>query len=300
MPEQNYHGLVQNILNFENFSGDLVGLLPSGARLPQRAWLAPTLVNREPQIDAILEQMNTISSGGGGKLLVVVRGIRPDVHQCLVLRCGLVHFHEYYDLQHGWNFLGRIPWPRGATSVAAVLRKIGDALAFPKTARDQTGMEDELRKLPKSICFSHHVDGRSWKESDGALVLDWANYVTKSWPASGAGRLVVGFLCLDSGTDGKDPFAELIGKLKEIGAAASASILITKPLDLISDYHIDDWASEVGRFLRVPSIEAALLDAADALLSPTRQPVRLGDIYKPLCEKLAAVLPSGPIFMSER
>src|SRR5262249_52975712 len=100
MPEQNYHGPINTVFNVD-FSGELAGFLPTATKLTPRAWLAPTLVNRQPQFEAIVERIDAmVASSGGGRLLIVVTGIRPDFHQSLVLRCGLAHFGEYYDQEN--------------------------------------------------------------------------------------------------------------------------------------------------------------------------------------------------------
>src|SRR3954467_13717527 len=101
MPDQNYHGPIGNVFNFD-LSGELAGFLPVTVRLAQRAWLATTLIDRSPQFEAIVGHIDAmVESSGGGKLLIVLRGIRPDVHQGLVLRCGLTYFGEYYDQENG-------------------------------------------------------------------------------------------------------------------------------------------------------------------------------------------------------
>jgi hypothetical protein len=294
MYEQNYNAPIESVVNID--IGELAAFLPKGARLTERAWLAATLVDRSPQFEAIIDRIELmVDKSGGGKLLIVLRGTRPDVHQSLVLRCGRAHFGEYYDTQNGWDYLGRISWPRGAQSVQSILRRLAEALAFPKAARSQVAMEGELAKLPKSVCFSHYLDAEWWTEREQPLVLDWVNYVSDSWPAPPAGRLVVAFLCLDSGTGSSDPFTSLLAELQH-RAGAGRPILVTEPLDLITASDVDDWVSEVGRFLKLPSIEGPLLNAANELFSPTLQRLRLADIYTALFQKLATALPPSPIF----
>jgi hypothetical protein len=297
MPEQNFHGPIENVVNID-FSGEFAGYLPSGIRLTQRAWLAPTLVDRQMQFEAIVDRMDAmVNSSGGGKLLIVLRGIRPDFHQSLVLRCGVTHFGEYYDQENGWAYLGRLAWPRGAGAVLSVLRKLGEALAFPKTARSQAEIEGELAKLRKSVCFSHYIDAAWWNEREQRLVLDWVDYLCHGWPTPPAGRMVVAFLCLNSNIDGIDSFDSLVAELLRRGKAAeSSSVLVTEPLDLITVGDVDDWVSEVGRYLKLPSIEAMLLPAADGLFSSQRESLRFADVYKGLCQMLAAVLATGPSF----
>lgn len=296
MYEQNYNAPIGSVTNID--IGELTALLPKGAKLTQRTWLAATLVDRQPQFEAIVDRIDAmIDKDGGGKLLIVVRGIRPDIHHGLVLRCGLTHFDEYYDTQNGWNYLGRVPWPRGADSVQSVLRKLGEVLAFPKTMRSQVAIEGELAKLQKSLCFSHYLDAAWWTERDQRLVLDWVDYVCHGWPGPPCGRLMVTFLCLDYGKDGENPFASLLAELRRrVGRDRPDPILLTDPLDLITASDVDDWVSEVGRFLKLPSVEGPLLNAANELFSPTLQRLRLADVYKKLCEKLARVLPAGPTF----
>jgi hypothetical protein len=297
MPEQNYHGPIGNVVNVD-FSGELAGFLPTRARLTQRAWLAATLVNRQPQFEAIVDRIDDlVERSGGGKLLIVVRGIRPDVHQSLVLRCGLAHFGEYYDQENGWAYLGRIGWPRGAAAVLSVLRKLADALALPRGVRDQSAIERELASVRKSVCFSHYLDADWWTEREQPLVLDWVDYVCQRWPAPPVGRLVIAFLCLASGTGTSDPFVTLVAELRRrAGADRSGSVLVTEPLDLISASDVDDWVSEAARYLKLPALEGMLLTTSDGLFSPTRQPRRFADVYKGLCETLATLLPAGPTF----
>jgi hypothetical protein len=301
MPEQTYHGPIRTVLNIDHFSGELAGFLPAGTKLTPRAWLAATLVDRQPQFEAIVDRIDAMAlSSGGGKLLIVVPGIRPDVHQSLVLRCGLAHFSENYDQENGWAYLGRVAWPRGAEGVLPILRKLGEALVFPKNARNQAAIEDEFAKLRQSVCFSHYLDAAWWNESEQRLVLDWVDYVCNGWPAPAVGRFVVAFLCLDSGADDHDPFEDLIVELRRRNkAGAPGSILVTKPLDLICATDVDDWVSEVGRYLKLPSVEATLLSATDELFSTPHQRLRFAEVYKGLYRRLAAVLAHGPIFTRE-
>jgi hypothetical protein len=294
MYEQTYNAPIGHVTNID--LGELAAFVPKGARLTERAWLAATLVDRSPQFEAIVGRIESmLDRSGGGKLLVVLRGIRPDVHHTLVLRCGRAHFGEHYDTQNGWSYLGRMPWPRGANSVQAILRKLAEALALPKAMRSQAAIEDELAKLPKSVCFSHYLDAEWWTEREQPLVLGWVNYVSDGWPKAPAGRLVVAFLCLVSGTGTNDPFASLLAELRR-RAEAGGPILLTEPLDLITASDIDDWVSEVGRFLNLPAVEGLLLNAANELFSPTLQSLRLADIYTALVQKLATALPTSPIF----
>ena len=298
MPEQNFHGPISTVLTIENFSGELAGFLPAGTKLTPRAWLAATLVDRQAQFEAIVDRIDAMAeSSGGGKLLIVVPGIRPDVHQSLVLRCGLAHFDENYDQKNGWAYLGRVAWPRGAEGVMPILRKLGEALVFPKNVRNQAAIEDEFKKLPKSVCFSHHVSAASWDEQERRLVLDWVDYVCNRWPTPAVGRFVVAFLCLDSGAQDEDPFEDLIVELRQKNRPGEiGSILVTKRLDLICATDVDDWVSEVGRYLRLPTLEATLLGAADDLFSGPDQRLRFAEVYKKLYAKLAQVLSPGPIF----
>jgi inactive STAND len=294
MPEQNYHAPINTVVNVD-ISGELAGFFPGSVGLNPRAWLAPTLVDRQPQFEAILERIDSmVETTGGGKLLVVVPGTRSDVHQSLVLRCGMAYFGEYYDQERGWNYLGRVAWPRGAQSVLPILKKIGQALALPKNARNQAAIEDKLANLQQSICFSHHLEAASWNEDEQELVLNWIDYICDKWPPPAPGRFVIAFLCLDSGIEPKDPFAGLIGKLQQ--ARPVGPVLVTKRLDFIYANDVDDWVSEVARYLKLPSLEGLLLNAADDLFSQSRQGLRFSQVYKPLCERLAAILPPGPIF----
>jgi hypothetical protein len=297
MPDQNYHGPINNVVNID-FTGELAGFLPAGTKLTPRAWLAPTLVDREPQFQAIVDHIDAmVASNGGGKLLIVVPGTRPDFHQSLVLRCGLAHFGEYYDQENGWAYLGRVAWPRGAESVLPILRKLGEALTFPKNARNQAAIEDEFKKLPQSVCFSHHLSAAGWNDDEQRLVLDWVDYVCNGWPAPAVGRLVVAFLCLDSGAHDHDPFEDLIVELRRRNkAGAAGSILVTKRLDLICADDVDDWVSEVGRYLKLPSVEATLLGTSDDLFSVPDQRLRFAEVYKRLYQRLADVLGPGPTF----
>jgi hypothetical protein len=298
MIEQNFHERVGTVITIENFSGELAGFLPAEANPPPRAWLAATLVDRQPQFEAIVDRINSMAEcNGGGKLLIVVPGIRSDVHQSLVLRCGLAHFDENYDQKNGWTYLGRLTWPRGAESVLPILRKVGDALTFPKSARNQVAIEEEFKKLPKSVCFSHHVSAASWDVEERRLVLDWVDYVCNRWPTPSAGRFVIAFLCLDSGAQAQDPFEDLIAEWQKVSKTSETSpILVTKRLDLVCATDVDDWVSEVGRYLKEPSVEATLLGTADELFSPPDQRLRFAEVYKRLCVKLAEVLSSRPTF----
>jgi hypothetical protein len=294
MYEQTYNAPIGNVINID--TGELVAFVPTGARLTERAWLAATLVNRSPQFEAIVDRIDVmLDKSGGGKLLIVLRGIRPDFHHSLVLRCGRAHFGEYYDTQNGWSYLGRMPWPRGAHSVQSILRKLAEALAFPKMMRSQVAIEGELAKLPKSICFSHYLDAEWWTEREQPLVLDWVNYVSNIWPEPPMGRLVVAFLCLDSGTGANDPFASLLAELGR-RAGTGGPILLTKPLDLITASDVDDWVSEVGRFLNLPAVEGLLLSVANELFSPGVKHLRLADVHTALVQKLTTALPPSPSF----
>lgn len=296
MPEQNYHAPINTVVNMD-VSGDFAGLLSTGLKLTPRAWLAPTLVNREPQVEAIVRRIDAIKKKNGcGKLLIVVPGTRPDLHQGLVLRCGLAHFVEYYD-QSGWDYLGRVPWPRKARAVLPILKKIGEALSFPKDARDQPTIEDKFTRLPKSVCFSHYLDAAWWNEHEQGLVLDWVDYLCNAWPVPALGRFVVAFLCLDSGASDQEPFKDLITELnKRNQGGETGSILITERLDLVCSADVDDWVSEVGRYLKLPAVEAMLLNIADELFSVPGQLLHFEVVYKGLCAKLAAILPPGPIY----
>src|SRR5262249_44525016 len=134
MTEQNYNAPIRDVYNID-LNGELTGFLPAGDKLTPRAWLAATLVDRQSQFEAIVDRIDAmVERGGGGKLLIVLPGVRLDIHQGLVLRCGLAHFDEHYDQANGWTYLGRVAWPRGSQSVLPILRKLAEALAFPKTA----------------------------------------------------------------------------------------------------------------------------------------------------------------------
>jgi hypothetical protein len=293
MPEQNYHGPINSVINVD-FGGELAAFLPIGVKLTPRAWLAPTLVDRQPQLGAIVDRIDSMMTAqGGGKLLIVVPGTRPDFHQSLVLRCGLAYFSENYDQQNGWAYLGRVAWPRGAQTILPILRKISEALALPKSARLQDTIEDHFKKLQQSVCFSHYIDASWWNDREQQLVLNWVDYVCNNWPAPAVGRFIVGFLCLDSGTNGGDPFRNLVAQLQ---ARANSSILITDPLGFVFPTDVDDWVSEVGRYLKLPSVEAMLLGVSDELFVPPKERLRFAEVYGKLYERLAGIFSQGPVF----
>jgi hypothetical protein len=294
MYSQNYNAPIQSVTNID--LGEFAGLLTKGTRLTERALLAATLLNRSSQFEAIVDRIESmVDKNGGGKLLIVLRGLRTDIHQSLVLRCGRAHFGENYDQKNGWSYLGRMTWPRGAPSVQSILRKLAQELAFPPAMRSQAAIEAQLKKLPKSICFSHYLEADWWTESDESLVLDWVDYVSDTWPEPPRGRLVIGFLCLNSGTIANDRFNNLLEGFRQ-RAVVGRPILLTEPLDLIAASDVDDWVSEVGRFLKLSVIEGPLLNVANEIFSPTYQRLRLADVYTPLLQRLASALPSSPIF----
>jgi hypothetical protein len=295
--DQTFAGPVNSQFTIEHIHGDIFPFAPMNTKLPEKAWVALTLIDRDPQITAISDRIDEIlKTRAGGPLLVILRGVRPDLHQNLVLRCGLVHFARHYAQSTGWTYLGRVPWPRGATSIVHILRKLRDAVGLPIELREQGEIEARLASLENSLCFSHYIESVSWDERQRRLITDWIRYMREGWPLPPVGCLVIGFLCFDY-TIKQTAFENFIEEVEaEYPIDTHLSVLMTDPLDLIGKGDIEDWVSEVSRYLNEPTFEARMWNAADTLFETSDQRKRFADIYHQLCSMMASSLVPGVKF----
>jgi hypothetical protein len=303
---QTFNAPVGNVFNADtlNIQADIGLLSALTSRLPERAVLAPTMIDRTAQCNAIIDRLLEVdTSRGGGALLVTLNGCGGDLHQALVLRCARIDFAESFRDSGPWLYLKRLEWPEGATSVDALVRTVRDAAGLPRSfTRAET--EAAFSKIENHICFSHVVDSESWAMDRGALVRQWIDYVASGRLRPARGRLLVAFLCIQ--LDEKDGRLQagmrafLDALSRDAASDANANVLITQPLGLIRRSHVEEWVGTASRYLADDLIEASLIGLSGRLFEPGSDQRRLAVIFAGVQEALARAIGPRARFVETR
>jgi len=300
---QNYHGSIGNLFNIDlGDAGDLGQLLTGPAS--EKEALAPTLIDRVPQTNALLEQLARIEAPGrGAALLVVVPGCVSDLHNALVLRCAKVEFARATANGDPWLYLKQLEWPEGAVSVDPILKSIGDELALPKSYR-RAEIEAGVCALGRNICFSHLIDGPLWEQDEGALLRKWTDYFLGGSLRPSPGHVMVGFLCVQLEPERTAVCRKLEGFIRELGdreLPEGVAALTTAILNPILQSHLSQWVSKAATFLEDELVETELLDLPVNVFGANPVPRPFADVYKAVREALArTVRHHRPQFMEIR
>jgi hypothetical protein len=280
---QDYGGPVGTVQNADTIHiHNELGRLEGGiGNMPDKAILAPTLVDRGLQLNPLLERLEAMLPTGGA-LLVIVPGYAADLHEALVIRCGLVAFVDEFGGNGAWQYLRFLEWPDGAGTIEAILRKVRDHLGLDKTYR-QADIERSVSRLGRHLSFGHLVDRDSWETDDGALVRQWVDYFARGSVKAGPKCLVVGFLCLEMSEEPTAACRQMQAFLEEAGRTppgrSGGGVLVTRPLGLIRPRDLVEWRSRVSEYLKDDLIHADLLDVASGLFPPDAPRRRLREIW---------------------
>lgn len=266
----------------------------AGGRMPERAALAPTLIDRSPQHNAITGKLLELqSAGNAGTMVVTLSGCADDLHQALVVRLARIEFVNGYGGSGGWQYLKRLEWPEGATSVEAVVRTIRDALGLPRSYTS-ADTEKAIADLDRNLCFSHFIDGERWASDRGALARAWIDYVASGALRPNAGHFLVAFFCLRMEEKPRRDCQRLIAFAKQIESetrdAGLCNILVAPPLGLIRRDHVDEWVAAASRYLADDQVEADLLDLAHQFFKTGAEKRRLSAVFSLAQEALARAL----------
>lgn len=256
---QNFHAPVGTVANAETIHiHTTLGLAPSGPA-PERASLAPTLIDRRMQADPLLERLEEAAENGQTALLVVVPGCIPDLHSAFVLRCARIDFAA--DPERVWLYLRQLRWPEGASSIDAILKTIRDGASLGKALR-RPEIETALRNFDRSLCFGHLVDGSTWEEDNGALVRAWVDYFCSGAMKPAGDKLCVAFLSLALKDPRSATCAAMEAFIQELKnrQGEGEPIHVTPLLGHIRHKHLSDWVGEASTFLADDLIEAELVD----------------------------------------
>lgn len=301
---QAYNAPIGTVINVDaqSFSLDLGALNALAAgRMPERAALAPTLINRSPQFNAIADKLLALQEAGeAGTMMVTLTGAAGDLHQALVMRLARIEFVNGYGGSGGWQYLKRLEWPEGATSVDAVVRTVRDALGLPRTY-DRVETEKAVALLNRNLCFSHFIDSERWASDRGALARKWIDYVASGALRPRAGHFMVVFLCLRIDETPRADCRRLIAFADQInsetGNAKLGNILVAPPLGLIRRDHVDEWVAAAARYLVDDQVEADLLDLAGQFFNSGPEKRRLTTVFSPAQEALARALGTKARFL---
>lgn len=291
---QTYKGKVGTVNNADtiHIHNELGRLGPIGGKISDRALLAPTLIDRGPQLNLLVERLDAmLEKGVTHPLLVIVPGCVDDLHQAFVVRCALIEFISEFGDVGDWKYLKRLTWPEGATSVDQILRDVRDRLGLPKAYRRRPDIEANIAKTGQHLCWCHVVDLDEWRQDDGALLKKWADYVMNGSIKTAPDHFLIAFLCLVIDEE-PGPTSQMVERfIEEIRPAEeqeSSRLLITPPLGAIRQKHLADWVGEASHYIGDDLLEAQLLALPNELYSdapPERR--RLADFYQHVAEALS-------------
>lgn len=280
MTTQNYMAPVGNVFNIENnYFGRSAPVVDAQLPPHDKVALAPMLVNREQQRDAVLDTIVTKRAGGGGTVLIVVPGARADMHFAFVLRCAILELTEAGG--EGWAYAGQLPWPERKLSGESLFRGLRDALNL-KCGSDAAEVSQAFSTRPGNVCFSHHVDAAAWERDGGALLKEWVGYFTAGRLKAAQGSMLLAFLCVELedtfdrpprtrlqqwlrayGRTKRHPLGTFVEMLEMQMNAGASGILVLPPLGSITRAHLLEWVSRVSRYFRSDMAAADLADVPD-------------------------------------
>lgn len=292
---KNYKRGIGTIDNAEtiNIHNELGQLGVTSGSVPDRALLAPTLIDRGPPINQLIERLEEmLDSGSTYPLLVVVPGCADDLHQALVVRCALIEFIKDFGGSGAWRYLKRLTWPEGATRIIHILQDVRDRLGLPKVYRKLQDIETNIVKVNQHLCWCHFVDLDDWRQDEGALVKKWVDYFLSGSLRCAPEHFLVAFLCLvvdeDPGPTSKQ-VQQFIDELKAMPEEMSARLLVTPDLSTIRQKHVADWVGEAAHYIGDDVLEPQLLALPNELYkNRNEQPLRLADVYQKVADALTS------------
>lgn len=262
------------------------------------------LLNREDQEIEIAQHLDRMrqKSGRLDPVLVVIPGCASDCHEDFVDRVGWYDLRPYCALPPRSADPG---WRAQAADVFHLLHGLREQLDF-LAARDIAALEDRLREVRQSICFSFRVDSADWR-TNGALVRDWVDYFCHQWPAPVRDDIVVvSFLCVELpercgglarlldklGQWKPGSLAAYLGQLKA-RSASEPRLLVTSRLGPIRRKQVTDWIGKVRPHLPDPDQVDKLRDRCRGLFPQPNASRPFADVHREIRTILDEVTGAG-------
>lgn len=275
----------------------------AATHLPPKVTIVATLINRDPQYEALIEFLVHRLSNPTCRhpALIVMHGCDAELHRAFVLRCERLDLPELLGPGEMCEPIGRVRWPECAQRLESILRSLNEPFRLRRLA-PRAELEAKLRELPHSVCFSHHVDAARWDDGTAQLIDQWIAFVRNEWPELTPGRLAVAFLCIELPAQSSLPSDSARAYVAALAQRfrADPCVLITSELRPIRPKHVGDWVAEARRHLGDEWDETVIINAPHRLF-PQGQPERpLAELFHDLLELLReAYRPVGggrPIF----